>query len=121
MNWRIKRYIRRIKNIFYWLPVIWRDEQWDYYYIYAVLKHKLTRTAHNIRKNGTHVSADYDANRIMLCVKLIDIVQNEYYYTKALESKTVTLEAVEQSHRQHNKAKRIMFKLLDNYIERWWD
>lgn len=121
MKRKIKRYIRRIKNILHWLPVLWRDEQWDYYYIYEILKCKLSLMESNIRSNGNHVSAKYDADRIKLCIRLIDIVQSEYYYEKVLESRNITEETVSKSHELHNKAKRILFKVLDNYIERWWD
>ena len=121
MKRRFRTYLRRIKNIIRWMPVLWRDEQWDYYYIYEVLKHKLTIMAANIRENGNHVTAKYDADRMMLCVKLIGMVQSEYYCTKAFENREITSELVKSSYKQHNKAKRILFKMLDNYIERWWD
>lgn len=33
--------LQGIKNIWYWLPIIWQDRQWDYYYLLAILEHKL--------------------------------------------------------------------------------
>ena len=29
------------KNIFYWLPIIWKDRNWDSHYIFDIMMHKL--------------------------------------------------------------------------------
>jgi hypothetical protein len=34
-----------LKNIWHWLPVIWRDRDWDRYYIIEILAHKLEKMA----------------------------------------------------------------------------
>lgn len=74
-----------------------------------------------IRKNSNHISAEYDANRIMLAVRLIEKVQNEDYLMEFINDDNLTREKIIAAERKHNKAKRILFKLLDQYIERWWD
>ncbi len=33
--------VRRIRNLIYWLPVIWRDEHWDQSYLYRIMGHKI--------------------------------------------------------------------------------
>lgn len=119
--WRIKRIIRRTKNLLRWLPVIWQDENWDHYYIFEILKHKLTVMSEHIRKNGNHVSAEYDANRMMLCVRLIEKVQNEEYMDGLIVDEHLTKEKVLAAQNKHDKAKRILFKLLEQNIEQWWD
>lgn len=119
--WRLRRFKRRLINLFRWLPIIWRDEQWDHYFIYEVLKHKLIIMSNAIRKNGNHTLAEYDADRMMWAVKLIDKVQNEYYLNEMINEDNLTREMIIAEERKHYKAKRILFKLLDQYIERWWD
>ena len=119
--WRIRRVIRRTKNLFRWLPVIWKDEQWDYHFIFEILKHKLTIMSEYIRKNGHHTSAKYDADRMMLAVRLIDKVQNEEYIDELIDYNNLTKEIVDKADAKQAKAKRILFKLLENNIEKWWD
>ena len=119
--WRIRQFRRRLKNLFRWLPVIWKDEQWDHYYIYEVLKHKLTIMSDDIRENGNHTMAEYDADRMMLAVRLIEKVQKEDYLIELINDDNITREKIIAVDKKHNKAKRILFKLLDQYIERWWD
>ena len=94
-----------IKNIWKWFPVIWKDRDWDYYYIYQVLKFKLEKQANYLIKHGSHENANRDAELMMTCVRLIDNLQNESY----------------PSYTQHNKAKRLLFKIMNDNIESWWD
>lgn len=119
--WRIRRFIRRTKNLVRWLPIIWKDEQWDYYHIFEILKHKLLFTAEHTRKYGYHAFSDRDADRMMLCVRLIEKVQNEDYMMELVDDNDITKEKLESAKKKQDKAKRILFKLLDQHIERWWD
>lgn len=74
-----------------------------------------------IRKRGNHTLAEYDADRMSLCVKLIEKVQSEYYLTELINLDEISKDMIDRAEAQHKKAKRILFKLLDQYIERWWD
>ena len=116
-----RQIIRKTKNVLRWLPIIWKDEQWDHYYIFEILKHKLIIMSNAIRENGNHTMADYDADRMMLAVRLIEKVQNEDYLMEFINDDNLTREKMIAGERKHNKAKHILFKLLENYIERWWD
>ena len=40
------------ESLWKWLPVIWKDRQWDHQFIYEVIKHKLHLTEQLIRHNG---------------------------------------------------------------------
>lgn len=112
----------RIKNIIRWVPVLWKDKDWDHYDIFEILKTKLKFQSEYIRKKGYHESAEYDADRMDLCIKLIDRVQNEYYIDEMLKKEaSYSDENIDKAINQHNKAKRILFKLLEQNIESWWD
>lgn len=119
--WRIRQIIRRTKNLFRWLPIVWQDEQWDHYYIFEILRHKLITMSEAIRKRDNHTLAKYDADRMMLCARLLEKVQNEEYLFEFISDDEITREQIDKGQRKHDKAKRILFKLLENYIERWWD
>jgi len=117
----IRRIIRKTKNVLRWLPIIWKDEQWDYYHIYEILKYKLIFTAEHIYKHGCHINSKYDADRMMLCVRLIEKIQNEEYMDVLINDDNITMEKIDVACNKQKKAKRILFKLLDKYIEGWWD
>lgn len=119
--WYIRRIIRRIKNLIRWIPIIWKDEQWDYYHIFEILKHKLIFTAEHTRKYGYHVNSNYDADKMILCVKLIEKIQNETYMEELINNDELTQEKLDAAFNKQKKARKLLFKLLDKHIEGWWD
>lgn len=77
--YKIRRFFRRIYNLFRWFPIIWKDQDWDDWYIFEILKFKLKNQAKYIGYHDRHVSAKRDAEIMMLCVRLIDKIQDEWY------------------------------------------
>jgi hypothetical protein len=119
--WRLRQFKRRLINLFRWLPIIWKDEQWDYYHIFEILKYKLLFTAEHTRKYGYHTSSNYDADRIMLCVRLIEKVQNEDYLMELINDDNLTKEKLDAAFNKQAKARKLLFKILEQNIEQWWD
>jgi hypothetical protein len=116
----VRTWYRKIKNIIRWIPVLWKDGDWDYYYTFEILKTKLQFQSRYFREYGYHESSERDAEKMELCIRLIDKVQNEYYLDEALDQ-DLTEEVIFNSINKHDKAKRILFKLLENNIEKWWN
>jgi hypothetical protein len=80
--YKIKQFFKRIYNLYRWFPVIWKDQDWDDFYIFEILKFKLKNQAEYIGYHDRHVSAKRDAEIMMLCVRLIKKIQDEYYGTE---------------------------------------
>lgn len=74
-----------VKNIVYWIPIIWKDRNWDYRYIYTILQHKLKAQSKYIGNRGNHVTAKRDAEIMMTCVRLIDKVGDEFYSSEQMD------------------------------------
>lgn len=115
------RYIKYgVKNLYKWFWIIWKNRSWDHYYIFEILKFKLEEQAKHLTKWGDHENSERDAELIMTCVRLIDKIQNESYYDEFYESGERSFEAVQKYKNKHNKAKRLLFKILNDRIETWW-
>jgi hypothetical protein len=167
-----------VKNLWYWLPIIWRDRNWDGHYIFEILQHKLVAQANYIGRRDFHTRAQLDAKRMRLCVKLIKKVQEEDYtmeymdyakdkvwftecedrpgsslynseevwekydeyfkkyplvYKRVLKGEGVfTLNgrndsdmkrviAMNIAHLNHDRARKLLFKIMEENIEGWWD
>lgn len=68
-----------IKNFKVWFKTIWSDRNWDHYYIYVILRHKLHLTEQHIRKYHRHTTALRDSHKIKICVLLLDrLIKDEY-------------------------------------------
>ena len=74
-----------VKNIWYWLPIIWKDRNWDSHYIFEVLSHKLKAQSKYIGDRDIHTRAKRDAEIMMTCVRLINKVQEEFYVMEHIE------------------------------------
>ncbi len=170
-----KEFIRGIKSVWYWLPVIWKDRNWDDAFIFDILSHKLKAQANYIGKYGLHLNNWKDERDMMTCVRLIEKVKDEYYSMEYMDyektkhwfedipdkpgysswkSKQIEenfddyfakypliykrvmngegwLKITDESdkhriasniaHINHQRARKLLFKILEQEIERWWD
>mgnify|MGYP000701421341 CR=1 FL=1 len=110
-----------VKNLYKWFWIIWKDRDWDHYYIFQVLKFKLEKQAKHLGERNWHESSKRDAELMMTCVRLINKLQNEYYYDELCKSGVRSSEAVQNVIAKHKKAKRLLFKIMNDRIEEWWD
>ena len=58
---------------------------------------------------------------MMTCVRLINKLQNEEYYDEFYNLDKRSPEALQIVIDRHNKAKRLLFKILNDKIESFWD
>lgn len=167
-----------LKNLWHWLPIIWKDRNWDSYYIFEVMRHKLKAQSEYIGRRDLHTRAQQDARRMRLCVKLIKLVQDETYTMEYMAygkdkvwftpckdmpgSSLMNSEIIEDNYSEfiakypliyktvlrgegvfsldnrddsemkkiiamniayinHGRAKKLLFKVMRDNIESWWD
>ena len=168
--------IRGVQNLIYWFPIIWKDRNWDSHYIFEIMKHKLSAQSNYIGKRDLHTRAQLDAKRMRLCVKLMGLIQEEFYsleyfdyhktkhwfeelpdnpgfssweskqleenfddyfkkypriYKKVMNGEGIfrrdgrendkKLIAMSIGNINHNRAKKLLFKIMEEHIEEWWD
>ena len=168
---------RGFKNIWYWLPIIWKDRHYDSHYIFDIMIHKIKAQSKYIGERNIHTRAKRDSEVMMTCVRLMEKVQDEFYsseyndyhktkhwfepadkegystwesrilsedfdsYIKKyplIEKRVMngegvfkldgedTLEikqriAMNIGHINHDRARKLLFKLIEQNIEKWWD
>ena len=80
-------FIRSIKNIIKWMPLIIKDADWDHRYIIEVLKFKIKNTADYIEKNQRHLDWKRDVKYMRIACNLIDKIwgNDEFDTTYELE------------------------------------
>ena len=172
-----KNLYRGVKNLIKWLPVIWKDRDWDHSYIFEIIEHKLKSQSKYIGKYGNHVSAERDAEIMLTCVRLMERVREGYYegeysdyhqtkyWFESIEDKPgfSTMEhelqsenfddyfkkyplvykrvlsgegpfqpisfkqedkqriAMNIAHINHDRARKLLFKIMEENIEVWWN
>jgi hypothetical protein len=72
-------FIKGIKNLWKWFPVIWKDRDWDDHFIWEILMFKIKNQAKYIGDRDFHTRAKRDAEIMMTCVRLMEKVKEEHY------------------------------------------
>ena len=68
-----------LRSLRYWVPIIWKDRDWDYWHIYNILKFKLEQNAKLLQNKQRFVNSTRSAEKMLLCARLIEIQQEELY------------------------------------------
>jgi len=114
---RIRRISKKIRTIIKWIPILWYDEDWDFYYVYNILHKKLEFVEKDMLKSHLENNNLY-ANKIRTAIRLIEIVRDEKYLDEYLLGNDWgnAKKAIEK----HAKAKKVLFNYLNHNIESWW-
>lgn len=83
MKYNIMKFLTRVKRLIRWIPVIWKQYDFDYNYALDVFKLKLTELAEFLESDKAHTSsAKVNAGKIRTVLKLMDKVYNGDYETE---------------------------------------
>jgi len=170
LHWRIRYFITGVKNIFRWAPTLYKDKDWDSWYIYNILQKKIEYQRKEIINANRHTDIDRDNRDMTIALNLLERVKDDYYgmehvdysktefdfipvegnsnlkemkmtvlsenydeflkkypssVRKVLKEKGNDLEkdvlCVYVAIHNQEKARKLLFKLLEQKIERWWD
>lgn len=72
-------------RLYKWIPVIWKDRDWDDSFVFKILKHKLLTQREYIVKNNRHLSVEEINRDITICLNLIERILDNYYPTEYLD------------------------------------
>ena len=82
----MKRFIRRVRRVLDFLPIIWNSYEFDYRYSIDIFKKSLERQADYLESSKSYtVSASHNASRIRTAIRLMDKVYEDEYSTEYLD------------------------------------
>jgi len=70
-----------IQNLIVWFPIIWKDRDWDNYFLYAVMHKKLQKMSRFHAKYGITMGAPKYAKQTKICYLLLKRLMEENYTT----------------------------------------
>ena len=68
-----------VKNLIRWIPIIWKDRDYDHNFIYELIKVKLEFQGEYIKKKNRFVSSSREGERMLLVSRLIQREQDDFY------------------------------------------
>jgi len=80
-SWKtpIDVFIEFLERLYKWLPVLWRDRNWDYAFILDVLEHKIKLTREYIGKYNRHTTVERDCHNMRIAEILIRRIREDNY------------------------------------------
>jgi hypothetical protein len=79
------RFIEGIRNIIIWIPIIYKNKNWDWRYIYDIFEFKLLQQRNYLVKANRHSSIEETNRYITVCLNLIQRIKDDYYSCEYLE------------------------------------
>ena len=120
-HWRIRYFIGGIKNIFRWMPTLYKDKDWDEWYIYSILQKKIEFQRKEIIYANRHMQVDRDNRDMTIVLNLIERVKEEHYGSEYLdysESK-FRFELVERDRDLYSIEEDVISETYDDYLKKY--
>ena len=132
----MKNFLQRLHNILIWLPILWRDRDWDFGFLLRILQFKISRMRQYQQKYGlsTYQRQELIAHKMRTCELLIERLLSEDYIKDWAQPdwRTWPRELTEQEERDMraaldhgNKMRRqdedLLFTILRKHYRNWWD
>lgn len=85
MNKCFYRFKEGIQNLIKWFPIIWKDRQWDYHYLYIILHKKIELMEEFFESENVMAVNTKDTSEEMKLVKeALERLMNDDYLSKEL-------------------------------------
>lgn len=68
-----------LTNIWFWFSTIWKDRNWDEYYILKILQRKIEIQRNRLVKNNRHEKITYHNRDMTIVLNLLERVMHDYY------------------------------------------
>ena len=91
MFYGLRKFGRFIKRLYRWFPVLWRQEDWDYDYLYEVMRIKMEELLKCLKEDNIHIGADRRARQLSICLEYFKRMRNPEDYID-IPSEDVTFE-----------------------------
>lgn len=82
MNWRLRRFGRAVARLFAYAPIIWRNEDWDWAYLFELMEFKIRRMQ-NVHEGDTiHLHHKRRARELQIAAHLLKRIRTDDYASK---------------------------------------
>jgi hypothetical protein len=109
VHWRITYFIDGVRNIIRWVPVLYKDRDWDDYFITKMLQKKIENQRKYLVEHNRHLNIDSNNFWMTVVLNLIEAEHEEYYgceYMDYYESESFLSD-------------KLIFDNLDKYINKY--
>lgn len=139
----IKDIYKGIKNIIKWMPLVWRDRDWDYHYFLQIMKFKLNNMNKELKNSEFLAYTDTKAIKALkICVNLLDRLDKDEYNDNSIYKLMDKIpnvwdrdkdyehpkgyhrafkREIDKAFNLRQKDKEYFNELFKKYLDTWWD
>ena len=121
LHWRIRSFLTGCKNVIRWSPTIFKDRDWDQWYIYNVLQKKIEFQRQELINANRHTDMNRDNRDMAIVLNLIERVNEGFYgveYFDYSESK-FRFEPIEGDDEYYTMEQDVISENYDEYIKKY--
>jgi len=74
---------RGIRNLTVWFPIIWRDRNFDQFYLYEIMEKKLEQMERCFSTNEIRLHQNRTVREIKICRYILNRLKNDWYFEAA--------------------------------------
>ena len=112
-----RKFFLGLKNLQKWFSLVWKDRDWDDYFIFEALKFKIQNTANFIKERNRYVGAERDVEIMKTCVKLIQRIQDQFYDIEHCEYERVKFNFIDSEVPHSKNSKVLEIEILSQDFE----
>lgn len=112
-----------IRNLIKWLPIIWKDRDWDWTFLMIILSFKLKNMSELHEKYSVYKDYKKRSHDLKTASILADRIADEEYYYDVLNNKDKhsNVNAFKAKEKLHNRDIKTLFRLMEKELKNWWD
>ena len=121
IKWNIKKFTTSVNNLIIYFPLIWKDRDYDHSFIFDLLKFKLDKQAKYTFEKDFHTQAKHDSQRMKLCSRLIDKINEDYYDCEYIDyiDKNIEFISSEKHPGYYEMESTVLEDRLDEYFKKY--
>ena len=118
---RIRYFIGGCKNIIRWIPTLYKDKDWDDWYIFTILQKKIEFQRKEIVHANRHMDVDRDNRDMTIVLNLIERVKEQYYETEYLdyEDSDIIFKPVEDNKNIRSVDIEVLSETYDDFLKKY--
>lgn len=112
-----------IENIIKWLPIIWKDRDWDWAYLAEIMEFKLRNMADHNEKYSYHVGAEKEVRSMRVCAALLKRLRDDNVYYDNAEAACGGMLGTGWADKVNELSKadsEYLFKVMNKRMRHWW-
>ena len=134
----MRHFFSRVKNLIRWFPVIWKDHDWDHYYIERILLIKIKHTREHTEKIKFSVRYEQEVKWMRICESLLKNLTDSNYWDDKYDDAPLNIKNMKFNNDiyiknannpksgfppeiREMKARRLLYRILEWRITYWWD